>query len=137
MSEHAVLVDSTVVLHTLGASEPQRSRCRAFLRELWSGRGRAYASTEMIQEVVFHRMRMAGRAEAVADARDLTGYLIILNFDHEVLETALELIERTNVRGRDAVHAATALAYGIDTIASSDPAFDGIPGIRRLDPLKS
>lgn len=61
--------------------------------------------------------------------------LIVLNFDHEVLETALTLIETTHVRGRDAVHAATGLAYGIEAIASSDPVFDGIPGIRRLDPL--
>ena len=73
----------------------------------------------------------------MADARDIARFLIVLNFDHEVLETALELIDRTNVRGRDAVHAATALAYGIETVASSDPAFDGIPGIHRLDPLKS
>ncbi|MGM7698867.1 type II toxin-antitoxin system VapC family toxin [Microbacterium sp. A84] len=135
MSESAVLVDATVVLHSLGEVEPHRSRCRAFLRELWSGTGRAYASTEMVQEVVFHRMRRTGQAQAVADARDIARYLIILNFDHEVLETALALIESTEVRGRDAVHAATALAYGIETIASSDPAFDGIPGLRRLDPL--
>lgn len=137
MSESAVLIDSTVVLHSLGQVEPYRSRTRAFLRELWDGAGRAYASTEMVQEVVFHRMRKTGRDQAVAEARDMADYLIILNFDHEVLETALGLIERTNVRGRDAVHAATALAYGIETIASSDPAFDGIPGLRRLDPLKS
>lgn len=39
------------------------------------------------------------------------------------------------MRGRDAVHAATALAYGIPVVASPDPAFDGVPGIRRLDPL--
>ncbi|MFT4136213.1 hypothetical protein [Microbacterium sp.] len=31
---------------------------------------------------------------------------------------------------------APALAYGIETIASSDPAFDGIPGLRRVDPLR-
>ena len=52
-----------------------------------------------------------------------------------MLEVSLGLIQQTQVRGRDAVHAATALAYGIDTIASSDPAFDGIPGLRRIDPL--
>lgn len=135
MSERAVLIDSTVVLHALGRSEPHRDKARSFLRSVWSGSGRAYASTEMIQEVVFHRMRRADRHQAVAEAREMSRSFILLNFDHEVLETALSLIEATHVRGRDAVHVATALAYGIETIASSDPAFDGIPGIRRLDPL--
>lgn len=137
MDEHAVLLDANTALYALGDAEPQRSWCRAFLGDLWNGRGRAYASTEMVQEVVHHRLRRAGRERAVQDARDLERFVILLNFDHEVLETALALIETTQVRGRDAVHAATALAYGIETIASSDPAFDGIPGIRRLDPLKA
>lgn len=137
MGESAVLVDSTVILHSLGQVEPYRSRSRAFLRELWDGAGRAYASTEMVQEVVFHRMRKTSRDQAVAEARDIAHYLIVLNFDHEVLKTALELIERTDIRGRDAVHAATALAYGIETIASSDAAFDGISGLRRIDPLNA
>ncbi|OJU42387.1 MAG: hypothetical protein BGN97_07670 [Microbacterium sp. 69-10] len=135
MDEHAVLVDANVVIYALGHAEPQRTRCRAFLEDLWSGTGRGYASVEMVQEVVHHRLRRGGRADAVNDARDMSKLLIVLDFDHEVLERSLELIETTSIRGRDAVHAATALAYGIETIASSDPAFDGIPGITRVDPL--
>lgn len=61
--------------------------------------------------------------------------MTILNFDREVLDLSLELIERTGIRGRDAAHAATALAYGIETIASPDPVFDAVPGLRRIDPL--
>jgi len=90
----------------------------------------------MIQEVVHHRLRLGGdRQAAVADARDVMASMTILNFDREVLNLSLELIERTAIRGRDAVHAATALAYGIEKIASPDPAFDGIPGLVRIDPL--
>nr|WP_169923355.1 type II toxin-antitoxin system VapC family toxin [Microbacterium agarici] len=138
MDEHAVLVDSTVLAHALGDRQPHKEACRRYLRHVWSGKGRAYASTEMIQEVVHHRLRRTGdRLLAVSDARDSMRSFIVLNFDHEVLELALELIERTQVRGRDAVHAATALAYGIETVASSDPAFDSIPGLRRVDPLAS
>ena len=133
--EEAVLVDATVVLHALGDAEPQRSRCRAYLEEVWSGRGRAYASTEMVQEVVHHRMRREDGVAATEAGRRISSSFFVLSFDHEVLELALGLIERTAIRGRDAVHAATALAYGIETIASSDPAFDTVPGLRRVDPL--
>jgi predicted nucleic acid-binding protein len=105
------------------------------MQELAAGGGRAYASTEMFQELIYHRMRRGTREAAVAAVRKAQPHFITLNFDHEVLELALELIERTDIRGRDAVHAATALAYGIEKIASSDPAFDDIPGLTRIDPL--
>lgn len=138
MGEDAVLVDATVALHALGDAQPQRDICRSFLEDLWAGSGRAYVSTEMVQELVFHRLRKTNDRElAAADARDMSSLFIVLNFDHEVLELSLDLVEKTSIRGRDAVHAATALAYGIETIASSDAAFDGIPGLRRIDPLRA
>lgn len=36
----------------------------------------------------------------------------------------------STIRGRDAVHAATALQSGFDLIASTDPDFDEVPGLR-------
>lgn len=135
--ERAVLVDSAVALYALGDSEPQRTICRTLIEELAVERGRAYASVEMVQEVVFHRLRRTGeRDRAVREGRLIASAMTILDFDREVLDLSLELIERApTIRGRDAVHAATAIAYGIETIASTDPAFDGIPGVTRLDPF--
>lgn len=134
--ERAVLLDSATVIFAMGNPGPEREAARSFVSGLIRGRARAYASTEMIQEFTHHRLRRTGdRRVAVDDGRYVTSLVTTLNFDREILDLSLELIERTHVRGRDAVHAATAIAYGIETIASPDPAFDGIPGIRRLDPL--
>jgi len=135
LEDGAVLVDANIVLYALGDLEPHRSQCRALLSGLWAGSGRAYASTEMIQEVLHHRMRKDGRANALRSVRGVLPSFIVLDFDQEVLELALDLIEKTQIRGRDAVHAATALAYGISTIASSDSGFDVVPGLTRIDPL--
>jgi predicted nucleic acid-binding protein len=87
---------------------------------------------------VHHRLRKTGdRHLATANGRDLSLACTLLNFDREVLELSLDLIERVpTIRGRDAVHAATAIAYGIERIASTDRAFDGIPGLTRVDPLE-
>ncbi len=136
MGDDAVLIDAAVALHAVGLAGPRAEASQRLLGRLASGKGRAYASTEMIQEFVHHRLRRTNdRVRATKEARYLMSYLIVLNFDREVLDLALELIERTDVRGRDAVHAATALAYGIEKVASPDPAFDGIPGLTRIDPL--
>lgn len=134
--ENALLLDASVAVYALGDQDPRRDACRELLERAGNGEFRLYASTEMIQEVVHHRLRKTGnRSHATADARDITAACTTLAFDREILDLALDLIERGPIRGRDAVHAATAIAYGIERIASTDPAFDGIPGITRLDPV--
>lgn len=136
MGEDAVLIDSATAIYVAGAPGAERSAARAFMLRSIRGGERAYASVEMVQEFVHHRLRRTGDpTRAVQEGRYVTSLLTVLAFDREVLDLSLELIERTAVRGRDAVHAATALAYGIERIASPDPAFDGIPGLVRIDPL--
>jgi len=137
MIPRVVLIDSSVPLYALGAQSEWRSGCRSLLAQLADGRITGLASTEMIQEVTHHRLRMTGdRAIAVADARDVAHLVTLVPFDEAVLNIALELIERSAVRGRDAVHAATALVQGITVIASTDPAFDEVPGLTRIDPAR-
>jgi predicted nucleic acid-binding protein len=96
----------------------------------------AFASVEMIQEVLHHRLRKTSdRNQAVTQARDVATLMTLLPFDVRILDESLQLISAHPViRGRDAVHAATAVAHGIPEIISPDPAFDGIPGLRRTFP---
>jgi predicted nucleic acid-binding protein len=137
--ENAVLLDANIAAYALGDDSPQRLPCRRLLSSAVEGDIRAYASAEMIQEVVHHRLRRTGDPLiATNNGRDLAATCTVLAFDREVLELSLDLIERVpGLRGRDAVHAATAIAYGIDRIASTDPAFDAVPGITRLDPMSA
>lgn len=134
--EDAVLLDSNIAIFALGADGPVKERCRAYLSALTSGKNRGYASTEMVQEVVFHRLRRTGnRRLAASEGRALVATLTILKFDYEVLATSLQLIEEVpGIRGRDAIHAATALEYGIPTIASTDSRFVVPQGLTRFDP---
>lgn len=136
MIETAILIDAAVVSHALGAPSPWREACQNLLRRIEAGDYRAYASVEMIQEVVHHRLRRSGDPVVSArQGRDVSALCTLLNFDREVLDLSLDMIERIpTIRGRDAVHAATALAYGIERIVSPDRAFDGIPGLTRVDP---
>jgi predicted nucleic acid-binding protein len=53
----------------------------------------------------------------------------------EDLNLAVRLLERhSSLAVRDAVHAATALNHGIETILSADADFDVIDGFTRIDP---
>jgi predicted nucleic acid-binding protein len=137
VKDGAVLIDSAVAIYGLGGDGPYKAACRALMMRVATQEFRMYASVEMIQELVHHRLRVTGdRGVAAADGRDTAAICTLLFFDREVLDLSLDLIERIpTIRGRDAVHAATALAYGIETIVSPDRAFDGIPGLTRVDPL--
>lgn len=132
----AVLLDSAVPLYALGADSALRDPCLQVLQLIATDELLAFASTEMIQEVVHHRLRKTGdRGASADDGRDLIEMCTVLDFSATVLDLALDLIEqRSQIRGRDAVHAATALLHGIDIIISPDPAFDDVPGVRRISP---
>ncbi len=124
------LIDSAVFVYALGEDHELKKPCRAVIddEEL-----ELCATVEMVQEVVFHRMRM-GDGNAIRQAQRVAQSCRLYAFDREILDVALSLIDRHGMGGRDAVHAATALRHGIPEIISPDPAFDGIEGLTRLDP---
>lgn len=135
MTVREVLLDTAVFAYAAGAPHPLRGPCLAVLRALGQGAVTGHASVELVREFVFHRMRMAARDQVIRQGRDVAAVCILHDFDRAVLDRALVLMaDHDGVRGRDAVHAATALHHGLDTIVSPDPAFDRVPGLRRLDP---
>ena len=128
-----LLVDTAVLAYALGGEHPERDVCVQLIRAAGAGDIELHASTEMVQELLFHRMRRGTRAKAVTQARDASELCFLHSFDAPVLTRALELVNtHDRLGGRDAVHAATALQNGITTIVSPDTAFDGISGLTRI-----
>ena len=135
MSRAAYLVDTAVFAYALGGSHPMKQACVRVVAGAGAGDIELHASVEMIQELVFHRMRKTDRHTAVRQARDAATVCVLHDFDEAVLYRALELIATSDsLGGRDAVHAATALYHGLPLILSPDHAFDRIVGLSRIDP---
>jgi predicted nucleic acid-binding protein len=130
------LIDSAVPILAAGDPSELRSSCRRLIEMGASRRIRLLASTEMIQEFTFHRLRRTGdRQRSVTEAEELMAFIETVPFDNSILRDSLELIRKTSlIRGRDAVHAATALALGLEWVITPDNDFDGVPGLSRLDP---
>lgn len=129
-----LLIDTTVLVFASGAHHPQRETCRAIIAQAQHRAVALHISTETIQEFLHHRLRRGARSDAVAEARDAMTLCHLHPFDADVLTRAVHLIETTNIRGRDAVHAATALEAGFTEIVSADTDFDDVPGLTRVDP---
>jgi predicted nucleic acid-binding protein len=135
MSRPAVLVDTAVLAYALGGAHPMQEPCERLIEAAGAGEIELHASVEMIQELLFHRMRKTDRQAALDQARDAAALCFLHDFDQAVLARALALVDsHPTLGGRDAVHAATAVEHGLAVIVSPDRAFDGIAGLRRSEP---
>lgn len=132
-----LFVDSSPLLLALGKDHPQRASCRQLLDAAHEGRFGFHVSAETIQEVLFHRMRVAGREQGVQDAKDIKALCVVHPLDEPVLQRGIDLASTTALRGRDAMHAATAMLAGFDTLVSTDPDFVDVPRLRLLHPREA
>lgn len=131
----SLFLDSSVLAFAAGDESPAREPSRRILRRAVDGQVSLHASVEAIQEFVHHRMRR-GDSAAVSRGRELSRLVTVHPFDRRVLDFALELAESGAARGREAVHAATALLAGFDAIVSTDKDFNTVPGLTRIDPVE-
>ncbi|GAB3759728.1 type II toxin-antitoxin system VapC family toxin [Microlunatus parietis] len=132
-----VLVDTAIFAYALGGEHPEREPCRRVVAAARDRLIEPHASWDLVQELVFHRLRRTSRTTAVEQARAAAEMLHLHDVDSSVVLRSLDLIMTTDtIRGRDALHAATALEHGITMIVTPDSDFDGVPGLIRVDPSK-
>ncbi len=133
------LYDTAVFLYALGGDHAYRQPCREIVERAARGRLRGEASVNLLQEVAHHRFRRTGdREQAVRNARDVANLCGLHAVEPADVERGLALYaEHGRLSARDAVFAALALGRGIDTILSSDRAFDDVRGLERVDPLNT
>lgn len=129
-----LFIDSDVVLYGFGAEHPRKRHSVALMAAAARGDVGLHLSVEALQEIVFHRMRRTDRAAAARQTRDVDDLATSHPFDQAVWLRAMDLIETTAIRGRDAVHAATALEAGFSDIVAWDDDYAGVPGLTRIAP---
>jgi predicted nucleic acid-binding protein len=130
-------VDSSVFLLALGGDHPDRSPAREFLRRAERAGAALHVSVEAIRELTFHRMRVTDRDRALLETERVVEVVVLHDFDEPVLRRSLELLGAGGIRGRDAIHASTAILAGFAGIVSFDSDFDGIPGLTRTHPSQA
>lgn len=132
-----VLLDSNIFLHALGKDEALRHSCAEIIDQLAAGAFVGEAACLLVNEVVHVRHRRSGdRRRAVLDGRAAAQLLVLRTVDDVDTITALELfLSHERLQMNDAVQVAVARRYGLVTVLSTDRGLDGIPGLRRIDPV--
>ena len=130
------LLDTAVFVHASGRPDPNRDPCRNVLNIAAHVDASAHVSVELVQELMHVCSRRGEpRPHVLSRASHVATICELHEFELRDLALALKLFERfLRLDMRDAVHAATAMNRGIDTIVTTDRDFDAIPGLRRVDP---
>ena len=131
------LLDTNVFVYAMGGPSPYREPCRRIMELLATGEIEGEVSVDLLQELLHQRARRTGDRGAAVAATEHVSYLVV---SHDVtaseLTRALVLFRRHEQLGaRDAMFAAIALNRGLSAIVTADRGFDGIAGLRRVDPL--
>lgn len=131
------LYDTAVFVYAAGKEHPYRDPCRAILGRAGAGELHGEASVDLLQELAHVLLRsQSDRSGALARVGDAAELCRLHAFEPTDVPLMLSLLEHhEQLQARDAVFAATALNRDVPVILSPDRGFDGIRGLRRVDPL--
>ena len=130
-------LDSNIFVNAKIHDRKYGQSCASIITDLTRGRLLAATSTLALVEVS-NALRKLGLARELAQELNAiysTGITVteLLNVDVRLMA---ELFQASGVGPYDCAHAAIMKRIGLDKIISTDPHFESIPGIKRLDPLK-
>lgn len=128
----AFFVDANVAVYA-GSDGPYTEPCREILIAVARGAG-GRTSTATLEEL-WH-LELSGRAGRLDGLTRQVYELFtpLLAVTDAIVAAALDL-HAPSIGASDRIHVATCLANDIDTIVTADRSFDGVPDIRRVDPL--
>lgn len=131
-----VLVDTNVILYAIGGPHAYAEPCRRIVALAGEGRIGMEAPVDLVQEILHHRARrLSDRRQASAEAMAAATLCRLHAVEpRDASEAAALFASSTRLSARDAVFAAIAKRHGLEAILSADSDFDGLPGLRRLDP---
>lgn len=135
----AYFIDTNIFIYAKGKDHPLKPACISWIKKITEKNITAVINTEIIQEILYRFQSIKKISAGIHLSKEAIEICeMILPVTERDLYQALEIIElNPTVQTRDAFHAATMLNNGIKEILSTDPHFDLIPGIRRIDPVKA
>ena len=135
MSDERAFIDANIVIYATGTAHPYRAPARAILDFGAKYPGALVSSAEVMQELLNIGIRRNDpqRAALTLDALVRAATPIEPLFATDVMAAHAANLPRLSARDR--VHLAVMRRVGCSSIVSTDRAFDGVPGITRLNPL--
>ncbi len=133
-----MFIDANLIMYSIGSAHPLREPCKKSLGRIKSREILCVTNTEVLQEILYRYFSIERNTLGEIAYQSMVELCTDI-FPVTVADTdkALEILKRVSgITSRDAVHAATMIHNGIKEIISTDPHFELIPEIKRIDPAK-
>jgi len=133
-----MFIDANLIMYSIGGPHPLCEPCKKFLEKIKSREILCVTNTEVLREILYRYFSIERRTHGEIAYQSMIEFCTDI-FPVRVVDTdkALEILKMVNgITSRDAIHAATMMNNGIKEIISTDPHFDLIHEIKRIDPLK-
>jgi len=138
MNVSVLFLDANLIMYSVGGPHPLREPCKKFLEKIKSREILGVTNTEVLQEILYRYFSIERGLLGEIAYQSMIEFCTDI-FPVRVVDTdkALEILKRVNgITSRDAIHAATMIHNGVKEIVSTDPHFDLIQDIKRIDPTK-
>ncbi len=139
MSKSIYFIDTNIFLYPVGRDHPLKPGAVAVIHHIRDGEITAVINTEIIQEILYYFQSIKQLPVGILLAKDASSISgRILPVEEADLSLAVGLLESyPKIQTRDAFHAATMIHNGIKEVISTDPHFDLIHEIKRIDPTQA
>ncbi len=129
-------LDANIFLYAILYEDEKANACKRLITEIIGGKKEGSTSILSWDEIVFIVHKNLGKDNAAREGRKFLELpnLVFIKADEKIIQQAQKLIEKYNLKPRDAIHAASALTNNIKEIISDDPDFDKIKELKRISP---
>jgi predicted nucleic acid-binding protein len=129
------LIDTNVIVYTIGAAHPLKEAAERVLSDVAAGELAANVDTETLQEILHV---YSSRGQRNKGFRAVEHLLMLFpnpfTIGREEIERARDLMmEHSFLVTRDAIHAAVVRTHGLEGIVTADKIFDRVKGVKRFD----
>lgn len=132
-------VDANIPIYAAGRGHQYKEPCAHIIRAIANKPDHFITDAEVLQELMHHYRRtnrwITGR-EIFRRFETLLQGRIEPTYPEDVSQAARLAGQNNLSSSRDLVHAAVMRRCGTSLCISADTDFDGIPGVRRLDPMQ-
>ena len=121
-------------MYLVGAEHPNKRLARFALERAIVAGDRLVTDAEVLQEIL-HRYVAIDRRDAIEPCTSALLGIVddVFSIELEDVRRASAIVRSSRLTARDAIHLAVMQRRGVERILTFDRAFDGLPGVIRLE----
>ncbi len=130
-------IDSNVFIFAATDKDKKGKNCRRIIELISQKKLICTSSYLVIDEVVWVLKKHIGKKDAIKITKAMLSLPIKwIELDKSIILKMIDILEKTNLDPRDAIHLASMMHSGLSSIISEDADFDKIDEIQRINASK-